>query len=46
MTRVVTAVRTLMAGGWDTGEVAWVLVASAVLVTVFGSLTMRLYNRR
>jgi ABC-2 type transport system permease protein len=46
VTRVVSAVRTLMSGGWDTGEITWVLVASAVLVVVFGSLTMRLYNRR
>jgi ABC-2 type transport system permease protein len=46
VTRVVSAVRTLMAGGWDSAEITWVLVASAVLVAVFGSLTMRLYNRR
>jgi daunorubicin/doxorubicin transport system permease protein len=46
VTRVVSAVRTLMSGGWDTGEITWVLVASAILVAVFGSLTMRLYNRR
>jgi len=46
VTRVVSAVRTLMSGGWDTGEITWVLAASAVLVVVFGSLTMRLYNRR
>jgi len=46
VTRVVSAVRTLMSGGWDTAEITWVLVASAILVAVFGSLTMRLYNRR
>ena len=46
VTRVVSAVRTLMAGHWDAGEVTWVLVASVVLVAIFGSLTMRLYNRR
>jgi len=46
VTRLVTAVRTLMDGGWNTGEVLWVVVASAVLVAVFGTLTMRLYNRR
>jgi ABC-2 type transport system permease protein len=46
ITRLVAAVRTLMAGRWDTSEVLWVLVASAALVAVFGTLTMRLYNRR
>jgi ABC-2 type transport system permease protein len=28
------------------GEITWVLVSSAVLVVVFGTLTMRLYNRK
>src|SRR4051812_45112584 len=46
ITRLVAAVRTLMAGRWDTSEVLWVLVASAALGAVFGPLTMRLYNRR
>ncbi|MEV6598360.1 ABC transporter permease [Actinoplanes sp. NPDC051346] len=46
ITHLVAAVRSLMAGDWDTGETAWVLIASAVLVAVFGPLTMRLYNRK
>jgi ABC-2 type transport system permease protein len=46
ITHVVAAVRGLMAGAVDTGEVAWVLVCCAALVTVFGTLTMRLYDRK
>jgi daunorubicin/doxorubicin transport system permease protein len=46
ITHLVAAVRSLMAGDWDTGEIMWVLVASGVLVLVFGPLTMRLYNRK
>ncbi|MEV4706524.1 ABC transporter permease [Actinoplanes sp. NPDC049316] len=46
ITHLVAAVRALMAGDWDTGETMWVLAASAVLVLVFGPLTMRLYNRK
>ncbi|WP_158891450.1 ABC transporter permease [Amycolatopsis anabasis] len=46
VTHVVSAVRGLMAGQWNGGEITWVLVAGAVLVVVFGTLTMRLYNRK
>ncbi|MEW9549825.1 ABC transporter permease [Nonomuraea sp. NPDC050783] len=46
ITHLVSAVRSLMAGTPDTGEVTWVLVSSAVLIAVFGTLTMRLYNRK
>jgi ABC-2 type transport system permease protein len=46
ITHLVAAVRALMAGSWDTGEVGWVLACGAVLVMVFGTLTMRLYNRK
>jgi ABC-2 type transport system permease protein len=46
VTHLVAAARALMAGNWDTGEVAWVLVASALITAVFGTLTMRLYNRK
>ncbi|GGQ78120.1 ABC transporter permease [Couchioplanes azureus] len=46
ITHLVAAVRSLMAGDWDSGETLWVLIASAVLVAVFGPLTMRLYNRK
>ena len=35
-----------MQGAPDAGEITWVLVASAVLVAIFGTLTMRLYNRK
>jgi ABC-2 type transport system permease protein len=46
ITHLVSAVRSLMGGAPDAGEVTWVLVSSAVLIVVFGTLTMRLYNRK
>ncbi|WP_067496969.1 ABC transporter permease [Actinoplanes sp. TFC3] len=46
ITHLVAAVRSVMRGDVDGGEVVWVLVASGVLVGVFGPLTMRLYNRK
>jgi ABC-2 type transport system permease protein len=46
ISHLVTGVRSMMAGAWDTGEITWTLVASAALTAVFGALTMRLYNRR
>nr|WP_245783244.1 ABC transporter permease [Amycolatopsis sacchari] len=46
ITHLVAAVRGAMAGTWDGGAVLWTLIASAVLVAVFGTWTMRLYNRR
>ncbi|MFC4118802.1 ABC transporter permease [Nonomuraea zeae] len=46
ITRLVAAVRSLMAGTPDVGELTWVLVSSAILIVVFGTLTMRLYNRK
>ncbi|MGX7828578.1 ABC transporter permease [Actinokineospora sp. 24-640] len=45
VTRLVAAVRSMMAGEWDGGEITWVLIASVVLTVVFGWLTMRRYNR-
>jgi ABC-2 type transport system permease protein len=41
-----SAVRGLMAGDWPGGPIAWTLGWGVVLVVVFGSLTMRLYNRK
>jgi len=46
VTHLVAAVRGLMAGSPDAGEITWVLVAAAVIIAVFGTLTMRLYNRK
>jgi ABC-2 type transport system permease protein len=46
ISHLVTAIRSVMDGDWNMGEVTWTLVASAVLVAVFGTLTMRLYNRK
>jgi ABC-2 type transport system permease protein len=43
---LVSAVRALMAGGWDGAAMTWVLVSGALITVVFGTLTMRLYNRR
>ncbi|GAA5084881.1 ABC-2 type transport system permease protein [Thermocatellispora tengchongensis] len=46
ITQLVDAVRALMAGTTATGEIAWVLASGAVFIVVFGTLTMRLYNRK
>ncbi|MGP3969676.1 ABC transporter permease [Streptomyces sp. 6N223] len=49
VTHLVAAARSLMDGGLsgaDVGEIGWVAVAGAVLIAVFGTLTMRLYNRK
>ncbi|HEU5155912.1 MAG TPA: ABC transporter permease [Streptosporangiaceae bacterium] len=46
ITHLVAAVRGLMAGDTATGEVTWVAVCGAALIAVFGTLTMRLYNRK
>ncbi|WP_374202741.1 ABC transporter permease [Amycolatopsis sp. GM8] len=46
ITHLVGGVRSLMAGTWDAGEIMWTLIASAALLAVFGTLTMRLYNRK
>jgi ABC-2 type transport system permease protein len=46
ISHLVVAVRGLMAGTVITREIGWVLVASAVLVTVFAPLTMRMYRNK
>ncbi|MFI2103096.1 ABC transporter permease [Isoptericola sp. NPDC019693] len=46
VSHLVTAVRGLMAGTPDGGEIVWVLVASVVLTAVFGPITMHLYRTR
>lgn len=46
VSHLVTAVRGLMAGTPDGGEIVWVLVASVVLTAVLGPITMRLYRTR
>ncbi|MEE1926971.1 ABC transporter permease [Streptomyces sp. TRM 70351] len=46
ITHLTSAVRGLMDGGWPTREIAWTLGWGAVLVVVFGTVTMRLYNRK
>ncbi|MER6667059.1 ABC transporter permease [Amycolatopsis japonica] len=46
VTHVVAAVRSMMEGNWNGGEITWVLIAGAVILAIFGTLTMRLYNRK
>jgi len=46
ITHLVAATRGLMQGNPDAGEITWVLVSGLVIIAVFGSLTMRLYNRK
>jgi ABC-2 type transport system permease protein len=46
ITHLVAAVRAVMAGQPNGGEIMWVLAASGILVAIFGPLTMRLYNRK
>ncbi|MGW2345454.1 ABC transporter permease [Streptomyces sp. NPDC001661] len=46
VTHVASAVRGLMEGDWPTAEVLWSLGWAALLVAVFGPVTMRLYNRK
>jgi ABC-2 type transport system permease protein len=45
VSRLVTAARGLMDGTPQAGQILWVLAACAVLISVFGPLTMRLYAR-
>lgn len=46
ITHLVAAVRDLMGGQWNTGEITSVLAISAGLIVVFGSSTMWIYNRK
>ena len=46
ISHLVTSVRSMMAGAWNMPEITWTLLASAALVLIFGTLTMRLYNRK
>jgi ABC-2 type transport system permease protein len=46
ITHLVAAVRSTMDGNWNPTEITWTLVASAALVAIFGTLTMRFYNRK
>jgi ABC-2 type transport system permease protein len=46
ISHLVTGVRSMMAGAWHLPSIMWTLVASAAFVLVFGTLTMRLYNRK
>jgi ABC-2 type transport system permease protein len=46
VSHLVTAERGLMDGTATTGEIAWVVLASAALLLVFAPLTMRLYRNK
>jgi len=46
ITHLVDGVRGLMGGVIDGGALTWTLLWAAVLLVVFGGLTMRLYNRK
>jgi len=46
ISHLVEAVRALMDGRWDGGAMAWVFISGAVITAIFGTLTMRLYNRK
>ncbi|GAA2360463.1 ABC transporter permease [Nonomuraea africana] len=46
ISHLVASVRSLMGGQPNVTELGWVLVASLALIAVFGSLTMRQYNRK
>ena len=46
ITHLVDGVRSMMAGSWDMSAIMWTLIEGAALVAVFGSLTMRFYNRK
>ncbi|WP_447007865.1 ABC transporter permease [Saccharothrix isguenensis] len=46
ISKLVAAVRALMAGGFDGDAMMWTLGYSVVFTAVFGAWTMRLYNRK
>jgi len=45
VTHLATASRGLMHGGVATGDVVWVLVASAIITAIFAPIAMRMYYR-
>ncbi|MDK1472071.1 ABC transporter permease [Streptomyces sp. 549] len=46
ITHLASSVRGLMEGQWPATDIAWSLGWSGVLLVVFGTVTMRLYNRK
>jgi ABC-2 type transport system permease protein len=46
VTRVVIAVRDLMAGSASPGDIGWALLSCAVIFAVFAPITMHLYNKK
>jgi len=46
VSHLVTAERGLMDGTAAAGQISWVPLASAVLILIFGPLTMQLYRNK
>ncbi|MEU4620126.1 ABC transporter permease [Actinoplanes sp. NPDC023801] len=46
ITHLVTAVRSLCAGRPDPAAIGWVMLFAVLFIAVFGTVTMRLYQRR
>lgn len=46
ISHLVDSIRAFMAGEFDGTALLWTVIASALFVVVFGSLTMRRYNRK
>jgi ABC-2 type transport system permease protein len=46
VTKVVDAVKGLMMGNVETGDVGWALLACAATIAIFTPITMRLYHRK
>ncbi|HET9143628.1 ABC transporter permease [Actinophytocola sp.] len=46
ITRLASGVRELMHGSWPAADIAWTLGWAVAFVVIFGTLTMRLYNRK
>jgi ABC-2 type transport system permease protein len=46
ITHLIAGVRSMMAGSWDMGAIMWTLIECGLFVAIFGTLTMRFYNRK
>lgn len=46
VTHLTSAVRGLMDGGWPMQAIGWSLGWAGLLLLIFGTATMRLYNRK
>ncbi|MQA11321.1 MAG: ABC transporter permease [Pseudonocardiaceae bacterium] len=46
ISHLVASIRGLLHGRWVSDEITWTLISAAVILAIFGTLTMRLYNRK